>query len=53
MKLTNEDLGIIFDHLDNGIKPNDLAKVCSIFASVKDKQKSAIIDFYNSITEVK
>jgi iron uptake system EfeUOB component EfeO/EfeM len=54
MKLTNKDLIIMFEHLDNGIKPNDLEKVCSIFASVKNKyQRSSIIDLYNSINEVK
>jgi hypothetical protein len=54
MKLTNKDLTIIFEHLDNGIKPNDLEKVCSIFANVKNKyQRYSIIDLYNSINEVK
>lgn len=50
MGLTNKDLIIIFEHLDNGIKPNDLEKVCSIFASVKNKyQRLSIIELYNLI----
>ncbi len=54
MKLTNKDLTIIFEHLDSGVKPSDLDKVCSIFANVKNKyQRSSIIDLYNSISEVK